>query len=108
MLTLPSELTSLIVSFAPLFSKPVWQHAQEVLLLLLLLVGVILAPGKRTAVTSAVRVCGLEPRGGATLSDLSSRLEPHVVVFASCEPHPALVARQHLRLRGCARLGLLP
>ena len=52
MLTLPSELTSLIVSFAPLFSNPVWQHVQ------VLLVGAILAPGKRT-VTSALRVCGL-------------------------------------------------
>jgi len=52
MLTLPSELTSLIVSFAPLFSKPVWQHVQ------VLLVGAILAPGKRT-VTAALRVCGL-------------------------------------------------
>jgi hypothetical protein len=50
--TLPSELTSLIVSFAPLFSKPVWQHAQ------VLLVGAILAPGKRT-VTAALRVMGL-------------------------------------------------
>src|SRR5215210_6266179 len=52
MLTLPSELTTLIVSFAPLFSKPVWQHAQ------VLLVGAILSPGKRT-VTSALRVMGL-------------------------------------------------
>jgi DDE superfamily endonuclease len=52
MLTLPFELTSLIVCFAPLFSKPVWRHAQ------VLLVGAILAPGKRT-VTSALRVCGL-------------------------------------------------
>ena len=52
MLTLPSELTSLIVAFAPVFSKPVWQHVQ------VLLVGAILAPGKRT-VTSALRVCGL-------------------------------------------------
>ncbi len=52
MLTLPYELTSLIVAFAPLFSKPVCQHMQ------VLLVGAILAPGKRT-VTSALRVCGL-------------------------------------------------
>jgi len=52
MLTLPSELTNLIVAFAPLFSKSVWQHVQ------VLLVGVILAPGKRT-VTSALRVMGL-------------------------------------------------
>lgn len=52
MLTLPSELMSLIVAFAPLFSKPVWRHVQ------VLLIGAILAPGKRT-VTSALRVCGL-------------------------------------------------
>ncbi len=52
MLTLPVELANLIVAFAPLFSKPVWKHAQ------VLLVGAILAPGKRT-VTSALRVMGL-------------------------------------------------
>lgn len=52
MLTLPSELTSLIVAFAPLFSKAVWNHVQ------VLLVGAILAPGKRT-VTAALRVMGL-------------------------------------------------
>lgn len=51
MLTLPFELTTLIVAFAPLFSKPVFKHAQ------VLLVGSILAPGKRT-VTSALRVMG--------------------------------------------------
>ena len=52
MLTLPLELTTLIVSFAHLFSNRVWSHAQ------VLLVGAILAPGKRT-VTSALRVMGL-------------------------------------------------
>lgn len=52
MLTLPFALTSLIVGFAPLFSKPVWAHAR------VLLVGAILAPGKRT-VTSALRVMSL-------------------------------------------------
>ena len=52
MLTLPFELANLIVGFAPLFSKPVWKHVQ------VLLVGAILAPGKRT-VTSALRVMGL-------------------------------------------------
>ena len=52
MLPLPSELTNLIVGFAPLFSKPVWKHVE------VLLVGAILAPGKRT-VTSALRVMGL-------------------------------------------------
>ena len=52
MLTLPFELTSLIVAFAPLFSKPVFKHVQA------LIAGAILAPGKRT-VTAALRVCGL-------------------------------------------------
>jgi len=51
MLTLPFELTSLIVGFAPLFSKPVFKHVQ------VLIAGAILAPGKRT-VTSALRVMG--------------------------------------------------
>jgi hypothetical protein len=39
--------------FAPLFSKRVWQHAQ------LLVVGAILAPGRRT-VSSALRAMGLD------------------------------------------------
>jgi len=52
MLPLPLELTSLIVGFAPLFSKPVFKHVQ------VLIAGAILAPGKRT-VTAALRVCGL-------------------------------------------------
>jgi len=52
MLTLPAELMNVIVVFAPLFSKPVWQHAK------VLLAGAILAPGKRT-VTAALRVMGL-------------------------------------------------
>lgn len=52
MLTLPFELTTLIVVFAPLFSKPVFKHLQ------VLIGGAILAPGKRT-VTSALRVMGL-------------------------------------------------
>jgi len=51
MQTLPVELMSIIVGFAPLFSKPVFQHAK------VLLAGAILAPGKRT-VTAALRVMG--------------------------------------------------
>ena len=54
MLTLPFELVNLIVAFAPLFSQPVWNHVQ------VLLVGTILATGKRT-VTAALRVMGLSP-----------------------------------------------
>jgi hypothetical protein len=49
--TLPAELLSLIVAFAPLFSKPVWAHAQ------VLLLGAVLAPHRRT-VTAALRVAG--------------------------------------------------
>src|SRR5215210_7808062 len=42
-----------LAPFAPLFSKRVWRHAQ------LLLVGAILAPGRRT-VSSALRAMGLD------------------------------------------------
>ena len=52
MLTLPSQFTSIIAPFAPLFFNGVWRCAQ------ILLIGAILAPGKRT-VTSALRVMGL-------------------------------------------------
>jgi hypothetical protein len=49
--TLPAELLPLIVEFQPLFSKSVWENAQT------LLVGAILAIGKRT-VTACLRVTG--------------------------------------------------
>lgn len=52
MLTLPSEYLTLIQAFAPIFSKPIWQHIQ------VLVIGAILAPGKRT-VTSVLRIMGL-------------------------------------------------
>jgi len=51
--TLPKEIIQILVSFAPLFSERVWQHAQ------VLLAGAILAPGKRT-VSSALRAVGLD------------------------------------------------
>lgn len=50
---LPKELIPLILAFAPLFSKPVWQSA------LVLLVGAIVAPGKRT-VSAILRVMGMQ------------------------------------------------
>ncbi len=56
MLTIPVALTRLIVKFAPLFSKRVWEHA------LVLGVGALLAPGKRT-VTAVLRVMGLSQDG---------------------------------------------
>src|SRR5260370_14466580 len=52
MLTLPPDMIALLMPFAPLFSRPVFRHAQ------VLIVGAILAPGKRT-VTAALRVMGL-------------------------------------------------
>jgi hypothetical protein len=52
MLTVPKEFAILMTTFAPLFTKRVWQHVQ------LLLIGAILSPGQRT-VTAALRVMGL-------------------------------------------------
>ena len=52
MLAVPTEFATLINSFAPLFTKRVWEHVQ------VLLVGAMLAPGKRT-ITAALRVMGL-------------------------------------------------
>ena len=49
---LPKEFLPLILTFAPLFSKHVWESA------LVLLVGAILAPGKRT-VSAILRVMRL-------------------------------------------------
>ena len=51
MRTLQPKMVQALVPFAPLFSKRVWQHAQ------LLVVGAILAPGKRI-VASAFRAHG--------------------------------------------------
>jgi hypothetical protein len=51
--TLPTSMIQVLAPFAPLFSERVFQHVQ------LLLVGAILAPGKRT-VASALRAVSLE------------------------------------------------
>ena len=50
--TLPNDYLSLIQIFAPHFSNCIWQHAQ------VLLLGAILAPGRRT-VTAVLRIMGL-------------------------------------------------
>ena len=49
----PATMIRLLVPFAPLFSRRVWQNAQ------VLLMGAILTPGWRT-VASALRVMGLD------------------------------------------------
>jgi len=51
MLLLPKEFLTLLL-FAPLFSKRIWQRVLE------LVMGAILAPGKRT-VSAILRVMGL-------------------------------------------------
>jgi DDE superfamily endonuclease len=51
--TLPPKMVQALAPFAPLFSRRIWQHAQ------LLLIGAILAPGRRT-VSSALRAMGLD------------------------------------------------
>ena len=53
MRTLPPKMVQALAPFAPLFSKRVWRHAQ------VLLVGAILAPGRRT-VCAALRTMGLD------------------------------------------------
>jgi hypothetical protein len=50
---LPSEYTTILTSFARLFSKRIWEHAR------LLLIGAILTPGQRT-VAGVLRIMGLE------------------------------------------------
>ena len=51
MLSLPIAFTSAIGVFAPVFSRPVWQHVK------VLLTGAVLAPGKRT-VTAILHIMG--------------------------------------------------
>jgi hypothetical protein len=49
---LPARFAAIILAFAPLFLQRSWRHAE------MLLIGAILAPGKRT-VTSILRITGL-------------------------------------------------
>ena len=51
MLSLPIALSSAIGVFAPVFSRPVWQHVK------VLMTGAVLAPGQRT-VTAILRIMG--------------------------------------------------
>ena len=52
MLSLPIAFRSAIGVFAPVFSRPVWQHVK------VLLTGAVLAPGKRT-VTAMLQIMGV-------------------------------------------------
>jgi hypothetical protein len=51
MLSLPIAFSSAIGVFAPVFSRPVWQHVK------VLMTGAVLAPGQRT-VTAILRIMG--------------------------------------------------
>jgi hypothetical protein len=55
MLLLPADIVVCLAPFASLFSRPVWRHVQ------VLLVGAILAPGRRM-VSTALRAVGLSHR----------------------------------------------
>ena len=75
MLTLPEPIMPLLVPFRPLFHRSTWAKAQ------ILLIGAILAVGKRT-VTSALQVMGLrDERGFAKYHHVLSRAvwSPHQV-----------------------------
>src|SRR5258707_2906329 len=52
MLTLPDDIVALLASFAPLFSRRVWRYVP------VLVVGALLAPGRRM-VSTAWRALGL-------------------------------------------------
>src|SRR5213593_320532 len=51
MLSLPIAFSSALGVFAPVFSRPVWQHVK------VLMTGAVLAPGKRT-VTAILQIMG--------------------------------------------------
>ena len=62
--TLPTAMVQLLAPFAPLFSERVWRHAP------VLVVGTILAPGKRT-VGAALRSMRLGLLGKGNLMGLA-------------------------------------
>jgi hypothetical protein len=69
--TLSPTMIRVLAPFAPLFSQRVWQHAQ------LLLVEMILAPSKRT-LASALRAVGLWRRNDSSALVACSAGEYHV------------------------------
>ncbi len=92
LLNLPLEMARVILPFAPLFSKRVFRSVQ------VLVVGAILAPGKRT-VSAILRVMGLSQEKNfqnyhrvLNRAEWSSRAVSRVVllmllsIFAPCEP----------------------
>jgi hypothetical protein len=69
--TIPVEIVTIVLPFATIFTKPVWSHAQ------ILLVGAILTTGKRT-ITSVLAVMGVSKE--EHFRALSSRIKSCGVV----------------------------
>lgn len=75
MLTLPVEFTTLMLAFAPLFSQQTFKHVQ------VLVIGAILAPGKRT-ITAILRVMGLSQE--KHFQNYPKRPQPSNLVSSRC------------------------
>ena len=83
--TLPPAMLALLAPFAPLFGRRVWPFA------VVLVVGTLLAPGKRT-VTAALRVLGLAP----LLLDLEAVQDTdHVVSVFKLRGHWGAIAKSN-------------
>ena len=95
MLSLPIAFSSAIGVFAPVFSRPVWQHVK------VLITGAVLAPGKRT-VTAILRIMGRSAALG--LSDVSSRPESRRLVASHRQSAAAQALRGRVHPPGCRRL----
>lgn len=80
MLILPDAMIAVLRPFAQAFSERTWEWVQ------ILVVGAILAPGRRT-VTAILRVMGL--RQCAPVSALPSRAQSGHVVGIADQLHPA-------------------
>src|SRR5215475_11355532 len=82
MLSLPIAFSSAIGVFAPVFSRPMWQHVK------VLLTGAVLAPGKRTVTTI------LQIMGRSAVSDF----QPYHRVLNRAVWSPLTASRLLLRL----------
>ncbi len=95
MLTLPDEYNTLFAHFRPFFSKRVWPLAS------LLLVGAILAPGKRT-VTAVLRIMGLSQE--KHFQNFHGA-QPGGLVEPGLECLPAAAVAEHLSAARAGRAG---
>jgi hypothetical protein len=90
MLLLPADIVAFLAPFAPLFSRPVWRHVQ------VLVVGAILAPGRRL-VSTALRAVGLShlPHfAPSTVHIFGFPLPPQIQAISGLT---AILSQQHQR-----------